>query len=185
MRDEAPIGRNNYSNGLDALVPMVSQAPAPTSPSPADFLSLNATSNPPRCGSIPHDSPELRELSGYNHPTATRRYGFYTSLIGTWWPIFICFDPMLNYHAILNKYIVGLEGTSSMMSPFWWATPKKEDAIDLSLIYTGVEDDSAINWTCGPYAAALPAANPANNDTAAIDAYNSTIIIRSGYYTST
>ncbi|PWY69660.1 carboxylesterase [Aspergillus sclerotioniger CBS 115572] len=102
-----------------------------------------------------------------------------TLLTGTGTSTFVGFDPVLNYHSILNKYIVSLEDGAPTNVPILVGNNKDEDGIDLSTTYTVTEYESEIKSTYGPYAADLLALNPASNTSEATDAYNS--IIRSGY----
>ncbi|RAK89654.1 carboxylesterase [Aspergillus costaricaensis CBS 115574] len=96
---------------------------------------------------------------------------------------FTGFDPVLNYHAIPNKYIVSLDEGAPNDVPILVGNNEDEDGIDLSKTYTVAEYKSEINSTYGPYAAELLALHPAENTTQATAAYNS--ILRAGYCTST
>ncbi|OJJ97443.1 hypothetical protein ASPACDRAFT_32638 [Aspergillus aculeatus ATCC 16872] len=106
-----------------------------------------------------------------------------TILTGTGASDFVGFDPVLNHHAIPNKYIRSLEDGAVNDVPILVGNNADEDGIDLSTTYTVSQYEAAINETYGPYAAELLALHPASNTTEATNSYNA--IIRSGYCTST
>lgn len=85
---------------------------------------------------------------------------------------FTGFDPVHNYHAMPNNYIlVSLDEGAPNDVPILVGNNKDEDGIDLSTKYTIAEYKSEINSTYGPYAAELLALHPAEKTTQATAAY--------------